>query len=683
MPYLKLKKEDYMTIEPIINARFKKFCESYGFSEAKENVAFERFVNHSILTAHQPDAFGADSELLNFVCVGGTDDTGIDGIGIKVNGLLVKDSQEIEDVANKFKRINVEFIFIQSKMQTNFDSGDFIKFTAGVRDFLSEKQLQPRNENINNALMIKNYLLDDDIVVMWDNNPSVRIYYVAMGKWCDSPHLNAHAEQFKKDLSQLSAYSTCNVHFIDASNLKSICDNNENSFSSTIEVVEAMPLTEVKDVNNACVALCYANELINLLSTDQGMIRKSLFEDNVRDYQGNNSVNEDILHTLEKEPEKFGLLNNGITIVCDEYKQNNRRITLKNPQIVNGCQTSHVLFLANKNGISIEKVPLQIKIISTENTDTINQIVRGTNRQSIVLDEAFETTKPFHKNLEEFFQAISTDYKKIYYERRSKQFQHDPRIKPIEKVNLKNMIQYILSVFFNLPHVSHRHEAKLLQEFGDRVFQDHQSKLPYYTVSLLLVETERLARSGLFNNKKIESFKPQILMIFREILCGPKISIDKEKKIDAYCQIILHCIMDERYFSETLTKAIVLFEKATDYWINILKRSPDGRKDVPEFTNLLLSMCRSGTEETTQMLSTDLDSDNDKHFGKVVKIIFDRHGDKCGFIHHINGDIFFHSNSNSSLNFDYLLNKTVSYNVIVNNKDDREQAIDVEMLENL
>ena len=64
------KTETIMNVEPIINARFKRFRESFGFNRIPDGEAFERFVNHAIFTSHQPDAFSADNELLDKISVG-------------------------------------------------------------------------------------------------------------------------------------------------------------------------------------------------------------------------------------------------------------------------------------------------------------------------------------------------------------------------------------------------------------------------------------------------------------------------------------------------------------------------------------------------------------------------------------------------------------------------------------
>lgn len=48
---------------------------------------------------------------------------------------------------------------------------------------------------------------------------------------------------------------------------------------------------------------------------------------------------------LEENPENFGLYNNGITIVVQDFKlQNNNMIDIDDPFIVNGCQTTRTIW---------------------------------------------------------------------------------------------------------------------------------------------------------------------------------------------------------------------------------------------------------------------------------------------------------------------------------------------------
>lgn len=661
-----------MKLEPIINAKFKKFRETNELLGVADGKAFEQFVNHTIFISHQPGAFNGDNELFEKVNIGGTEDMGIDGIGIKINGLLIRDIKEARDLVKKFPKVNIEFIFIQSKYKSNFDKGEFNNFTDGVREFLSEDQIQPVSEEIRNLIKIKDFLISEDSVYKWEDNPSVRLYYVVMGKWGNSRHHLALADILIKDIENLNTYKSPNIHFVDIDAFKSILDSNENNFEAVLNSIETMPLTSVEGVDNSCLLLCYASELKKLITSTEGIIRKSLFDDNVRDFQGDNNINNEIRQTIIDEPEKFALLNNGITIVCSKYKPSNRQITISNPQIVNGCQTSHVVFSC----IDASKVPLIIKVISTTDIEITNQIVRGTNRQNIVLDEAFEATKKFHKDLEEFINALSPDYERFYYERRSKQYNHNPSINQFQKLNLRIIVHSFVSMFLNYPHLSNGHESQLLKMFSNILFKDYQSKLPYFTSALSFYKLEKLFRLGKLKKEGYWNFKYHLLMIFRELIAGPPPNLNSENQVDEHCHLVLKVLKNDNEAIKFFNKAISLFNEQRNKWASELRRSPDGIKDIKDFTDLLITEIRKNTGLTIDLV----EDENYVYKGKIVKIIKDRFGKYCGFIERNPNNIFFHSSSTKGMNFFDAEGKLVTYKISTNPKNSKLVAIDMDFV---
>jgi len=84
-----------------------------------------------------------------------------------------------------------------------------------------------------------------------------------------------------------------------------------------------------------------------LLAADQK--EYSLFDENIREYLGDNPINNGIVNTLRSKTERNNFLhyNNGITVLCQsigsDYPDSQsglRMIPLKQPKIVNGCQTA-------------------------------------------------------------------------------------------------------------------------------------------------------------------------------------------------------------------------------------------------------------------------------------------------------------------------------------------------------
>ena len=79
---------------------------------------------------------------------------------------------------------------------------------------------------------------------------------------------------------------------------------------------------------------------------------------------------------------RFGILNNGITIISPDVRITGFDIFLRDFQIVNGCQTSNVLF-EHRNSVT-EDATLMLKVVETSDLAVVDDIVRSTNRQSKV-----------------------------------------------------------------------------------------------------------------------------------------------------------------------------------------------------------------------------------------------------------------------------------------------------------
>ena len=461
-----------MQFEPMLKVMIKDYQKSYGMDNVDEDIVFEYFVNHTILRSHQPEAFNVINDICDLICVDGQNDMGIDGIAIKVNDIFISSIEDVDNIVSMYKRIKIEFIFIQSKYKEKFDTGEYGKFVDGVIDFLQVEHYEPHNDKIESWIRIKDYLLSEEIMSVWSSVPDIRTYYVVMGKWNENEHIIAKTKNMKKQIERMRTYGNVFERYMDSKSLHTMCEENENNFTTVLNTIDSFQLTEVSGVENSIILLCNAEEVIKMLKSSDELLRKSLFNDNVRDYQGDTTINQEMLQTIGEKPQQFVLMNNGITIVCSKAISSNRKVTITNPQVVNGCQTCNVLYLAYKKGSPLRDIYITVKVISTRINEITNQIVRGTNRQNIVLDEAFEITRDFHKNLENFYLSMPVDasYEKIYYERRSKQYADNPTILATQKINFRLLIQSIVSLFLEKPNYGYMHEAKLLQEFQNIIF---------------------------------------------------------------------------------------------------------------------------------------------------------------------------------------------------------------------
>ena len=666
-----------MRYEPILNVKIKKFADEFGYKKLTPSSIFERYINNLILSMHQPDSTIKNSSLLEMASVGGQDDMGIDGAAIKVNGIFVTSVKEIKDIVDSSRQISVEIIFIQAKYKDEINSGEYAKFADGIYDFLSTEHYEPHNAKIAEWLALKDYIFSDEIMLAWKDAPLVTAYYVIFGEWREDIHINGKNHALQNKIEALNDYSDFCCRFLGSSNIARISEENDNSFKIVLNVLGSLEFEEVEKVTNSQVILCKASEFVKLLNTKEGIIRKSLFMDNVRDFQGNTNINQGMLDTIKENPSSFLLLNNGITIVCSDLVSGNRKVTITNPQIVNGCQTSSVIYHAQSEGANLEDVLLLVKIIATDESIITNSIVKGTNSQNPVYSESFEITREFHKNLEDFIIAIQNEITnsddKIYYERRSKQYASNPLVKRNRTFGLDMLAHSVVSIFLQTPHDSVLHIVNLLEKYQNSIFVDSQSLYPYYCAALLCLNFEKLLREDQID-RSYDTYKYFIMMMFAEKIAKQPLDINNRNIDDLCIKIINHCNNYELLQKE-LFSCIVEFESIKASWIK--KQGAKYRhaiKDNPAFTKFFITSIRGGNVDKLDLsnLQEDLTSR-----GTVFSVKQDRAGRYYGFIQAYPDNMFFHSEDNPQIDFTRIIGKTVTYQKSTNSINGKPKAKNV------
>ncbi len=188
-----------------------------------------------------------------------------------------------------------------------------------------------------------------------------------------------------------------------------------------------------------------------------------LYEKNVRQFLGSRrKINKRIENTLHKNPEKFGLYNNGITLVVSDYSRSlaDDTVTMKDPYVVNGCQTTRTIWQvldgklnAGGTGVSptdddwkdrASKGGVVTKIVRSEEAEIIN-ITRFTNSQNAVREQDFIALQG---NFREWQRRIAEEYQ-MFLEiqrggtesRKAYEKQHPEESHYVDYVNAFDMIK--------------------------------------------------------------------------------------------------------------------------------------------------------------------------------------------------------------------------------------------------
>lgn len=317
-------------------------------------------------------------------------------------------------------------------------------------------------------------------------------------------------------------------------------------------------MPKINGVSQAYIGLLPFSEFLKIVSDNDDNIL-NVFEDNVRDFQGdNNDVNGGIALTLNNEDsEIFSVLNNGVTIVASSISPTGDQFTISDYQIVNGCQTSNVLY-NNRKGNNINKVNIPIKLIATHDDDVKTRITLATNNQTPIKKEQLAALTQFQRSLEQYYNSYSGDAR-IYYERRAKQFNSDNSVLKSKIITVPYQIKSFAAMFLDEPHNVTSFFGTIVKRLNEgkaQIFTNDHSYSPYYTSAFAYYKLESFFRKGNIDSS-FKKVRFHILMLFRIISEREIMPTLNSKKMEKYCMELLKILNDD-------TKALNAFRKCTE-----------------------------------------------------------------------------------------------------------------------
>ena len=537
-------------MDRIVQSYIDDFLKSQQIDEKDSSKQFEMFSSYCAVAQQYTEVFD-----LNDILTGAGGDCGIDGIAIIANGTIISSKEEVDDLIELNKGLSdMLFVFIQSKTSSGFSSSEMGTFGAGVVDFFSETPQFVRNQFIQEKSDLINYIFNK--AVHFKSKPCCFLYYVTTGKWVDDQNCVARKNMIIHDLEELDLFKEVQFIPVDVKLIQKYYRNTIDVIETEIDFSQKVLLPDIPKIKQSYLGYVDYEEYLKLIVGDNGEIRKNVFYDNVRDYQGDNEVNIEIAETIKSASNKFILLNNGVTIICKKLTNLRNKFTLTDYQIVNGCQTSHVLYY-NKEFIN-GNLQIPIKLIETLDEDTVNNIIKATNRQTQVTNEQLIALNEFHRQLEAFYQTFSGT-QKLYYERRSKQYNYMTEVEKVRIVTISTQIKAAAAMFFDKPHLASRYYGRLLKSV-DGIFNEEHKLSPYYTCAYLLYKLEYLFRNKLLP-AQYRKFRYHILMLIKYDFSDGKVPNLNSSKIENVCKKILECANDNVELQNEVERMIAIINK--------------------------------------------------------------------------------------------------------------------------
>jgi len=276
----------------IVAAILEEFTKDNGIEALDESKRFEYLTSYLTIRRHFSRALD-----LKEVVIGGGGDAGADAIAIIVNGSLMTDVDQVQEMLDQNGYLEATFIFVQAERSPSFDGAKIGTIGNGVQDFFRDVPQMTQSDDVKDAAEIRAAIYKR--APSFRRRPTCHIYYVATGKWTGAVDLVARKDIETKKLEDTDMFDAVTFTPYGADDIMRLHTSVKNAVVRTFTFEKKVPIPGIEGVELAYLGYLPAKDFVKIISDDAGDgIVGGIFYDNVRDWQDYNDVNSGIRQTV-------------------------------------------------------------------------------------------------------------------------------------------------------------------------------------------------------------------------------------------------------------------------------------------------------------------------------------------------------------------------------------------------
>jgi hypothetical protein len=441
-----------MSDDVLIRTILSKRKARYG-TDLADGDAFEYFCAETILKR-----FALTFDEIEKGVVDGQNDGGIDSVYFFVNRSLVAIDTEMDAFKSP---VTVDLYIVQSKLDGGFSESAMTKLISSVPELIKLGVDNGHLETIFNNNVCEFFeSYRNCLTELAEQFPTVHVHVI----YCtlataENNKVEALIPILEKVIEAQHPKSTCKAELWSAARLY------EEAQKQNVMIKKLPFVKQPISHGNGYVILAKLHDYFDFIN-DGDQIVDALFEFNVRDYQSGASVNKEIAATLavDGDPADLWWLNNGVTILAEEAAAQDNKLTIKNPIVVNGLQTSHEIhrYFANGGKDSAER-SVQVRVLQIDDEVRRDRVIKATNSQTSIKAASLHATEPFQRKIEDYLLQLG-----IFYDRRKGYWRN--KGKPVDKIiGIDKLAQSVIAVLLERPHDARGRPTTIMKE--DSVYQ--------------------------------------------------------------------------------------------------------------------------------------------------------------------------------------------------------------------
>jgi hypothetical protein len=242
---------------------------------------------------------------------------------------------------------------------------------------------------------------------------------------------------------------------------------------------------------------------------------------------------------------------------------------VRDPQIVNGCQTSHVLF-ENRSLIS-DDMMLTVKIVEAEDEDVYSELVQATNSQSKVEGRQFLSLSPMAREIEAYFNTFEGEDGRLYFERRLRQYA-GKNVPALRIIDLDTVARAFAAMYLRRPDLAFKYPKAMYEQLGNQLFAEGNRSGLYYAGALIIYRIHLLTSSGSVTSNA-RKYKWHVLPLVCAKIAGKEVPKLNSKKAETYANKIVSVFRTQsQKVNDTLEECVNTILELEDLSTDKLRR---------------------------------------------------------------------------------------------------------------
>ena len=274
-------------------------------------------------------------------------------------------------------------------------------------------------------------------------------------------------EVFQKKLSDNDTLSA-NLVVVDNETLRfkynEALNRNRPYINHEFNLEEGKYMELMIDGTKAVVAALPLKDCVKIPGIKDG----SLFRKNVRQSLGSsNKVNKGIARTIKNNAGDFFFLHNGITAICSQMSVHNRILSVKELNVVNGCQSLSTIFSCSELAKKADNAYILFRFYEISDAERADSISTSTNSQSAVKARDLRSND---KAVLAMKRAYEQFYPDGYFVTKRGEKVDSVKYNTAHVVNLTDLGKQLIAWHSQRPNLSYG-ETKIFDKYFDQLFR--------------------------------------------------------------------------------------------------------------------------------------------------------------------------------------------------------------------